>query len=124
MKLNEKRAASKRFIRPFGALSKIRKRNAYLDNLMWIRNAPKLHISAAFGVLRSSILSVEKKDLVDANRLEETGDVFHLELEEVDRAFVDQSYDLMALVRPRKAMYERALEATECPLLLTAGVEY
>ena len=123
MKLHEKRAASKRFIRPFGALSKIRKRNAYLDNLMWIRNAPKLHISAAFGVLRSSILSVEK-DLVDANRLEETGDVFHLELEEVDRAFVDQSYDLMALVRPRKAMYERALEATECPLLLTAGVEY
>ena len=46
------------------------------------------------------------------------GDIFHLDLEEVDKALADETIDLMQIIAPRKAVYERALEATECPLLV------
>jgi len=114
MKLQESRAASKLF--SFGK-SKIKKRNAYLDHLFWIRNAPKLHIAAVYGALRSSILQVEE-ELINANRLETKNDIYHLDLAEVDKAISDESYNLMELVKPRKAIYERALNAPECPLLV------
>ncbi|KAL7549106.1 hypothetical protein ACHAWF_012374 [Thalassiosira exigua] len=116
MKLQETRAASQRFRHPF-MLKKIQKRNLILDKLMWMRNAPKLHISHAFGILRSEVLEVEKH-LISTNRLEEKGDIFHLDLEEVDKALADEAYDLMALVRPRKVVYQRAKKSKECPILV------
>ncbi|KAL7547819.1 hypothetical protein ACHAWF_015443 [Thalassiosira exigua] len=116
MKLHEDRVALKRFRKPF-ALAKIRKRNACLEHLMWIRNAPKLHLSKVYGILRENVLRAEG-DLIKANRLEAKGDIFHCDLEEVDTALADESFDLMALVRPRKEVHERALQAKECPLLI------
>ena len=76
-----------------------------------------MHISKLIGVLRANILQVEA-DLINANRLEVKDDIFHLDLDEVDQALADDSYDLMSLIRPRKAIYERALQAAECPLLI------
>eukprot|EP00581_Thalassiosira_minuscula_P020085 CAMPEP_0183718270 /NCGR_PEP_ID=MMETSP0737-20130205/11576_1 /TAXON_ID=385413 /ORGANISM="Thalassiosira miniscula, Strain CCMP1093" /LENGTH=917 /DNA_ID=CAMNT_0025947801 /DNA_START=170 /DNA_END=2923 /DNA_ORIENTATION=+ len=116
MKLHEERAASKRFTHPF-MLKKVRKRNEILDNLVWIRNAPKLHISHAFGILRMNVLQAEEY-LISKNMLEEKGDIFHLDLEEVDKALADESYDLMSLIRPRKAIYGRAKKSKECPILV------
>ena len=83
----------------------------------FISNAPKMHIYKLIGVLRANILQVEA-DLINANRLEVKDDIFHLDLDEVDQALADDSYDLMSLIRPRKAIYERALQAAECPLLI------
>mmetsp|Transcript_9735 Transcript_9735/g.21063 ORF Transcript_9735/g.21063 Transcript_9735/m.21063 type:complete len:552 (+) Transcript_9735:153-1808(+) len=116
MKLHEGRAASKRFTSPM-ALSRIRKRNLYLDHLLWIRNSPKLHISAVMGVLRASILQAEQS-LIKAGRLDAKDDIFHLDLEEVDKALSNETYDLRELVKPRKVIFERALQANECPLLI------
>jgi pyruvate,water dikinase len=84
---------------------------------MWIRNAPKLHIAKVIGVLREAVLHVEK-ELIDANRLAHRGDIFHLDLEEVDKALIDDTFDLMQLVRPRMMAHQRAVKATECPLLI------
>jgi len=97
--------------------SRIRKRNEILDHVMWIRNAPKLHFARMIGVLREAVLQIEN-ELIEANRLQNKGDIFHLDLEEVDQALADETIDLMQIITPRKAVYERALEATECPLLV------
>ncbi|KAL9178930.1 hypothetical protein ACHAXT_011903 [Thalassiosira profunda] len=115
MKLHEERAASKRYTKPL-LLKKIQKRNAILDQCMWIRNAPKLHISQMLGVLRANVLKAEEY-LLEAQILEEKGDIFHLDLEEVDKALFDDTVELMSIVRPRKAIYERA-KKSECPLLV------
>ena len=109
-------ALAQRFTRPFRP-SRIRQRNAVLEHTMWIRNAPKLHAAKVIGVLREAVLHVEK-ELIDANRLAHRGDIFHLDLEEVDKALVDDTFDLMQLVRPRMMAHQRALKATECPLLI------
>ena len=109
-------AVAQRFTRPFRP-SQIRKRNEILEHVMWIRNAPKLHIAKAIGMMRESILQIEK-ELIEAKRLDQKGDIFHLDLEEVDKALGDETFDLMQLVTPRKVAYERALKATECPLLI------
>lgn len=109
-------ALAQRFIRPFRP-SRIRHRNAVLEHVMWMRNAPKLHFAQVIGVLRETVLQIEK-ELIEANRLAHKGDIFHLDLEEVDKALVDDTFDLMQLVRPRMAAHERALKATECPLLI------
>lgn len=102
---------------PF-ALSKIRKRNAVLEHLMWIRNAPKIRLAMTVGMIRSELLKLEDQ-LLEEGRLEEKGDVFHLTLREVDRATLeDPSMDLAEIIRPRKAAYERALSQTVCPLLV------
>lgn len=115
-KKHEEKAASKWWTSLF-ALSRVRKRNAYLEHLMWIRNSPKIHISAVMGALRTGILRAEQ-ELIDAKRLDCKNDIFHLDLEDVDKAFADESYDLMELVRPRKTLFERAIRAKECPLLV------
>ena len=112
MQLHEERAASK-FT---SSKSKVQKRNNVIEHLMWIRNAPKLHISQMLGVLRINILRAEE-DLIAANRLEAKNDIFHLDLEEVDKGLKDESYDLMAIVTPRKAVYERARKSNQCPIL-------
>jgi pyruvate,water dikinase len=109
-------ASARRFTRPFRP-SRIRQRNAVLDHVMWIRNAPKLHIAQVIGVLRETVLQIEK-ELIEVNRLANKGDIFHLDLEEVDKALLDETFDLMQLVRPRLVAHERALKATECPLLI------
>lgn len=97
--------------------SRIRKRNEILDHVMWIRNAPKLHFARMIGVLREAVLQIEN-ELIEARRLQNKGDIFHLDLEEVDEALADETIDLIQIITPRKAVYERALEATECPLLV------
>ena len=84
---------------------------------MWMRNAPKLHIAYIFGVLRAAILRVQD-EMIGINRLEEKGDIFHLDLLEVDKALSDSSFDVMEIVKPRKIVYERAMRATICPLLI------
>ncbi|KAL9178428.1 hypothetical protein ACHAXT_003758 [Thalassiosira profunda] len=116
MKLQEDRLAAKRFRKSF-ALKRMKQRNQCLEHLMRIRNAPKLHMSKVYGVLRENVLQVEA-DLMKANRLEAKDDIFHCDLGEVDRALADESFDLMAIVRPRKEVYERALRANECPMLI------
>jgi len=63
--------------------------------------------------------------------LEEKGDIFHLSMKEIDDALTrtrthpqqqqQQNQELMDLVRPRKIVYERAVQATtttECPILV------
>ena len=116
MKLHEQRAKAKRHVNPF-ALSKVRKRNLYLDHLMWMRNAPKLHIAYIFGVLRAEVLRIQDNMLAEG-RLEKEGDIFHLDLAEVDMALSDDSFDAMEIIRPRKIIHERAMRATICPLLI------
>lgn len=37
---------------------------------------------------------------------------------EVDKALTDKTMDLMILVKRRQAIYNRALKATECPMLI------
>merc|ERR1711971_746868 len=49
---------------------------------------------------------------------EETGDIFHLKIDEVDAAVSDPALELKEIVRPRKVVYERALKSTVCPLLV------
>lgn len=71
---------------------------------MWMRNAPKLYFAHVIGALRETVLQIEK-ELIEANRLA------HQMLEEVDKALLDDTFDLMQLVRPR-------MVATECPLLI------
>jgi pyruvate,water dikinase len=116
MDLQEQRARKSRCLRPF-EFSKVQKRNAYLEHLMWIRNSPKLHLSKICGILRKAVLKVED-ELIQANRLERKGDIFHVNLKEVDLSLKDGSFDLMALIRNRKTVYERALRAKECPLMV------
>lgn len=98
-------------------LSKVRHRNEVLDHLMWVRNAPKLRLSRIIGALRKAVLKIQE-DLVKEKRLDATGDIFHLDPTEIDAAVKDPTIDLMAVVRPRKAIFERALRATECPMLI------
>jgi hypothetical protein len=114
MKRQEERAASKCLRIGY---SEVKKRNEILDHLMWIRNAPKLRASRVYGALRFAILKAET-ELIRDKRLEAKGDIFHLELSEVDAALKDKSMDLITLVAPRKAIHERALRANECPMLI------
>ena len=118
MALHEARAKKAWFgCKPF-ALSSIRKRNAILEHLMWIRNAPKIHMSRVAGMIRETLLKTEK-ELIESGRLEQAGDIFHLDVEEIDRVMInDESLDLMEIVRPRKAVYERAVRTNLCPLLV------
>lgn len=116
MALHEQREQNKRWYQ-FASLSSIQSRNAILDHLMWIRNAPKLHWAQLCGSLRDVMLQVEK-DLIRSGRLEAKDDIFHLNLDEVDCGLRDESFDLMELVRPRKMVYLRALRVRECPLLV------
>jgi pyruvate,water dikinase len=116
MELHEERARATKICMK-SALSKVKKRNACLEHLMWIRNAPKLRLTQMCGIVRAAVLKVEET-FVAKERLESKGDIFHMTLSEVDQALRDESLDLMALVRPRKAVHERALRATECPLLV------
>jgi rifampicin phosphotransferase len=99
------------------SVKKIQTRNATLEHLMWIRNNPKLHLSQLCGILREHVLKIEDT-LLEEGRLEEKGDIFHIDINEVDMAMQDTSMDLMSLVRRRKAIYERALRVKECPLLV------
>ena len=116
MALHEQREQNKKWYQR-SSLSSIQSRNAILDHLMWIRNAPKLHWAQLCGTLRVVMLQVEK-DLIHSGRLEAKDDIFHLNLDEVDSGLRDESFDMMELVRPRKMAYKRALRVRECPLLV------
>jgi phosphohistidine swiveling domain-containing protein len=120
MALHEARAKEAWFgYKPY-ALSSVQKRNALLDHLMWMRNAPKLHISRVVGIIHLALLKCEE-ELIQSGRLEQVGDIFHLDPEEVDTAMMiplDTSLDLMEIVRPRKVVYERAVRSKLCPLLV------
>lgn len=100
-------------------LKKIQRRNLVLDHLMMIRNGPKIHLSKLVGAMRTKALKIEEK-MISEGRLEEKGDIFHLTMDEVDRALVSKGKDedLMKIIRPRKAVYKRALASNECPLLV------
>ena len=91
MALHEEQARNKWWW-PF-TLRKVRKRDTLLENLMWIRNAPKLHLTEVVAVLRAAVLKLE--DNLIANRhLDEASDIFHLTLEELDEALENRSVDL------------------------------
>ena len=88
------------------------------------------HLAKVFGMIRAEILRIQDK-LLESGRLTEKGDIFHLYLDEVDNAMLEdessnideggepvQLLDLMKLIKPRKDNYERALRATACPLLV------
>jgi len=114
MSLHEERA--KKSWKPFSS-SKVKKRNEHIEHLMWIRNAPKLHLTQAVGIIRESLLKIEN-EWVANGRLHTAGDIFHLSLGEVDKALKDDSLELKSLVEPRKAIYERALKNPICPVLV------
>jgi len=95
----------------------VRQRNVALDEIMWIRNAPKLFQSEIFNAVRTGVRSCEAQ-LLEAGRLDDSGDVFHLRIREVDQALGNPDMDLRAIVEPRKAQYLRAKRATICPFLV------
>ena len=112
--LQLKRAEKKLLSSP---AKKIRKRNEILDHLFWMRNAPKMHVSEACGIIRKEILKIETK-FVDDGRIDEAGDIFHLGLAEIDKALTDESLELRPKLLPRKVIHRRATLAPECPLLI------
>ena len=116
MRLQEQRAKQNRCWHPF-AYGKIKKRNEILEHLMRMRNAPKLRMAKINGILRGEVLKVEK-ELLQLGRLEEAGDIFHLDLTELDTGLRDENFDLKSIVAPRKSVYQRATRATVCPMLI------
>lgn len=117
MALHEERARKVRWYKPF-TLSSIQERNAVLEHLMWIRNSWKIHISRIVGMVRQAMLCIEK-EFIENGRLEQPGDIFHLDVEEIDKVLLgEEALDLMDLVRPRKAIYGRAVRSNLCPMLV------
>ena len=118
----EDAAKLNKLFHPF-ALSKIKKRNEYLEHVMWMRNSPKMRLANVIGIIRAELLRIQDK-FIDSGRLEEKNDIFHLTIDEIDKALIDndqqqeEQLQLMDIVRPRKVVYERALRATICPLLV------
>lgn len=103
-------------------LAEIQKRNELLDHIAWIRNAPKIHITNVIAKVRRVVLLIEK-ELIRDGRLKEEGDIFHLNMKEIDNAMLEKegsskAVDLMDIVRPRKAVYKRALASNMCPLFV------
>ena len=102
----------------YSELSRVQQRNKILDHVMWMRNAPKLKLAQVCGLVRAEVLRCEEH-LIEAGRLEEKGDIFHLDIREVDLALLeDKDMDLMELVRPRKVIYDRAIRSKACPILV------
>jgi len=100
-----------------GKPKKAQKQNAILENLMCLRNAPKLTIARVIGDLRVAVLEVEDRLIADG-RLDQTDDIFMLSLPEVDQALKDPDFDCRAALRPRQELYERAQKAKSCPMLI------
>ena len=98
-------------------VSEIQQRNLVLDHIMRVRNAPKIHLTKIVGAMRTKAMKIEEK-FVAEGRLEETGDIFHLNLKEVDQALNSPDLDLKTIVEPRKAFYQRAVASNMCPLLV------
>jgi len=96
---------------------KIAKQNLIMDNVMWVRNAPKLVISQVYASLRSAVLVCAHR-LMDAGRLDQAHDIFHLKISEVDQCLTDSSIDVRQLIAPRKKQYLRAKQAKSCPFLI------
>ena len=71
--------------------------------------------------IRTKVLAIEEMWIAEG-RLDEKGDIFHLEMAEVDRELLSSSdyssLDLMEIVRSRKKSYERARFSNMCPLLV------
>ena len=63
------------------------------------------------------VLRVEE-EFLQSGRLETKGDIFHINLDEIDLAVKEESFNVMELVRPRRAIYERALRVNLCPILV------
>ena len=99
------------------SVKKVRERNLALDQIMWIRNSPKMFQSEILSAVRTGVRSYGAQ-LVECGRLEQAGDVFYLKMDEVDQALCDPELDLQALLAPRKAQYLRAKRATTCPILV------
>ncbi|KNC81096.1 hypothetical protein SARC_06577, partial [Sphaeroforma arctica JP610] len=93
------------------------KRNEALDEVMWIRNSPKLFQSEILSAVRTGVLVCETQ-LLEANRLDEAGYVFHLKLSEVDQGLCGPELDLRYLIAPREAQYLRAKCAGMTPFLV------
>lgn len=69
------------------------------------------------GIIRADLLRLQGK-LIDEGKLEQKGDIFHLNIDEVDRALSDPNFKANEIIRPRKVIYERALNSNMCPLLV------
>lgn len=113
MKLHEERAKKKWF----SSVKSIQQRNKILDHLMWIRNAPKLHLSRVIAMVRAVLLQIQDK-FIDDHRLDEYGDIFHLDVDHVNRAMIDKSFNLKEIVQCNKLAYEKAVKSNVCPLLV------
>eukprot|EP00928_Gymnodinium_smaydae_P043420 TRINITY_DN29092_c0_g1_i2.p1 TRINITY_DN29092_c0_g1~~TRINITY_DN29092_c0_g1_i2.p1 ORF type:complete len:919 (-),score=113.21 TRINITY_DN29092_c0_g1_i2:86-2842(-) len=100
-----------------GRKKRIEKENAVLENLMCLRNAPKLLLSRAYAAFRKAVLQVEDQ-LLAAKRLDNKGDIFMLLPTEIDTAIRDASIDLRSIVQPRMQLFKRAQQAKSCPMLI------
>ena len=94
----------------------IKTRNSFLDHVLWVRNLPKILASQNYAAVRSAILACEAK-LLAAGRMDEAGDIFFLDVGEVDQILKDPSIDARRLLKPRKEQYLRAKRSKMCPHL-------
>ena len=61
--------------------------------------------SRTVATVRSEVLRLQ--DLfIEEKRLDEKGDIFHLNMVDLDLALADPSYDLRAVLTPNKARYD------------------
>merc|ERR1719469_1582073 len=91
--------------------------NAVFEHCLWGRNWPKLHMSRLIGQVGHAARSFER-GLLAAGRLDAEGDVFHLDLAEMEKAMKATSLDLRAMIAPRKETYSKHLKAPLCPVLI------
>ena len=73
-------------------------------------------------MIRAELLRIEDK-FIELGRLNDKGDIFHLRVDEIDTAILEikeekDNINLMTILSPRKTIYERALRAKVCPLLI------
>lgn len=97
--------------------SSISKRNKYLDEILWVRQAPKLSYAQVYDALRRGVLSCAQR-LVDAGRLDDKNDIFHLGVPEVDRMLNEPGFNGREIIAPRKKRYLLSKSAKSCPFLI------
>merc|ERR1740121_1912558 len=88
-----------------------------MEHLMWMRNSPKVHMARLIADI-GSVLRPLGERFAEAGRLDAKGDIFHLHLEEAERARKDSSYDIRSIVAPRKQNHARWERAPLCPVLI------
>jgi len=88
-----------------------------MDTLGGYRENHKFYMIFAIDLLRQRILK-EAQILVDAHRLESLQQVFDLTLEELDLAIVDQSLNLLELVKNNTSFTNRLARIPQLPTII------